>query len=279
MLLKVCYFGMIQIRISDPWDRGGSRIFFRRGALVSCSTSTPINHIVLFCFVFFCRIPVVLENRRSSRGGGGGGGPPRPPPPPLHPPPRSAPAWDHSDNGRSNEPMNHFQSGFTNRFIWSNMIQVISDHWFWSWSSQRNAPLVLHVEKKKAYIVPSTIVSSEYRSIMVSTEAISSKSTISCHKASACTICKMWVRLPSLTLARTRSHTPQCSTGGGGRIWNPSLEFSICCGISKRFHLQWKVLIFLTRWAIFYGWLVCWKSATSPNMVAVLGAILNFAQN
>ena len=36
------------------------------GAPVSCSTSTPINHIV---FVFR-RIPVVLENRRSSQGGG-----------------------------------------------------------------------------------------------------------------------------------------------------------------------------------------------------------------
>ena len=32
----------------------------------SCSTSTPINHIVFF----FCRIPVVLENRRSSQGAG-----------------------------------------------------------------------------------------------------------------------------------------------------------------------------------------------------------------
>ena len=38
-------------------------------ALVSCSTSTPISHIVFF----FCRIPVVLENLRSSRGGGRGG--------------------------------------------------------------------------------------------------------------------------------------------------------------------------------------------------------------
>ena len=48
-------------------NRGGSGIFFREGgALVSCSTSTPINHIV-----FFGRIPVVLENRRSSQGGGG----------------------------------------------------------------------------------------------------------------------------------------------------------------------------------------------------------------
>ena len=45
--------------------------FLGGGALVSCSTSTPINHIVFF---LFCRIPVVLENRRSSRGGGGGGG-------------------------------------------------------------------------------------------------------------------------------------------------------------------------------------------------------------
>ena len=43
--------------------------FLGGGALVSCSTSTPINHIVFF----FGRIPVVLENRRSSRGGGGGG--------------------------------------------------------------------------------------------------------------------------------------------------------------------------------------------------------------
>ena len=45
---------------------------------MSCSTSTPINHIV-----FFCIMPVVLENRRSSQGGGGGGY--------AHDPPRSAP--------------------------------------------------------------------------------------------------------------------------------------------------------------------------------------------
>ena len=52
--------------------------FLGGGALVSCSTSTPINHIVFF----FCRIPVVLENRSSSQEGGGVH--------PLHPPPRSA---------------------------------------------------------------------------------------------------------------------------------------------------------------------------------------------
>ena len=39
--------------------------FLGGGALVSCSTSTPINHI------FFGRIPVVLENCRSSQGGRG----------------------------------------------------------------------------------------------------------------------------------------------------------------------------------------------------------------
>ena len=52
--------------------------FLGGGALVSCSPSTPINHIVFF----FGRIPVVLETRRSSQGGGGAH--------PLHPPPRSA---------------------------------------------------------------------------------------------------------------------------------------------------------------------------------------------
>ena len=46
--------------------RGGSRIFLGGGALVFCSTSTPLNHIV-----FFCRIPVVLETAGHLRGGGG----------------------------------------------------------------------------------------------------------------------------------------------------------------------------------------------------------------
>ena len=63
--------------------RGGSRIFLGGCALVSCSTSTPINHIVFF----FAEYQVVLENRRSSQGCGGGDGVRTP----LHPPPRSAP--------------------------------------------------------------------------------------------------------------------------------------------------------------------------------------------
>ena len=40
--------------------------FLGGGALIPCSTSTPINRIVFF----LGRIPVVLENRRSSQGGG-----------------------------------------------------------------------------------------------------------------------------------------------------------------------------------------------------------------
>ena len=63
--------------------------FLGEGALVSCSTSTPINHIV-----FFCRIPVVLENRRSSQGGGGGVRTPCTLL--LDPPLRGTSAWDAS---------------------------------------------------------------------------------------------------------------------------------------------------------------------------------------
>ena len=60
----------------NPWSGADPGFFLGGGALVSCSTSTPINHIVFF----FGRIPVVLENRRSSWGGGAH---------PLHLPPRS----------------------------------------------------------------------------------------------------------------------------------------------------------------------------------------------
>ena len=73
--LKPRYVSLKENSGADPG------FFLGGGALVSRSTSTPINHLVFF--YFFCRIPVVLENGRSSRGGGGAH--------PLHPPPRSAP--------------------------------------------------------------------------------------------------------------------------------------------------------------------------------------------
>ena len=67
-------YGTQNARVDPGFFLGG-------GALVSCSSSTPINHIV---FSFFCRIPVVLENGRSSQRGAH----------PLHPPPRSAPGME-----------------------------------------------------------------------------------------------------------------------------------------------------------------------------------------
>ena len=49
---------------------------------------------------------------------------------------------DHSDHGRSNEPMNPLWTSI-HRFIWCTVIQVISDLCSWSLSSQRNAPTAL----------------------------------------------------------------------------------------------------------------------------------------
>ena len=61
--------------------RGGSRIFFRRGCtLVSCSTSTPINHIV---FSFLQNTSCIRKPQVISGGEGVH---------PLSPPPRSTPA-------------------------------------------------------------------------------------------------------------------------------------------------------------------------------------------
>ena len=68
--LTLYFFPRWKVTLPKPGADPG--FFLGEGALVSCSTSTPINHIVV---LFFCRIPV----------GGGGVRP-------LHPPPRSAPA-------------------------------------------------------------------------------------------------------------------------------------------------------------------------------------------
>ena len=39
------------------------------------------------------------------------------------------------------------------------------------------------------------------------------------------------------------------------------------------------VSIFLTKWGIFYGWWHCWRPVTSPTMVAILAAILDFTKS
>ena len=51
--------------------------------------------------------------------------------------------WDHSDHGRSNELMNPLWTRI-HWFIWSTMIQVISEHWYWWGISQRNGPKDKH---------------------------------------------------------------------------------------------------------------------------------------
>ena len=57
-------------------------LFLGGGALVSCSTSTSLNHIVFF----FWQNTSCIRKPAGHLGGGGGGTRP------LHPPPRSAPA-------------------------------------------------------------------------------------------------------------------------------------------------------------------------------------------
>ena len=56
---RFSYLRVLTVTGADPGFFLGGR------TLVSCSTSTPRNHIVFS----FGRIPVVLENRRSSQGG------------------------------------------------------------------------------------------------------------------------------------------------------------------------------------------------------------------
>ena len=66
-LLFSLTFSVDFFMLSPNNNRGGSRIFFRRGCtrlLLYFNTNKPL------IYIFFCRIPVVLENRRSSQGGG-----------------------------------------------------------------------------------------------------------------------------------------------------------------------------------------------------------------
>ena len=47
-----------------------SGFFLGRGALVSCSALTPINHIVLFCFFFLQNTSCITKPQVISGGGG-----------------------------------------------------------------------------------------------------------------------------------------------------------------------------------------------------------------
>ena len=82
MVFKFCSRKGIQDGLAGA-DPG---FFLGGGALVSYSTSTPINHIVLFCFVLFvAEYQLYWKTAGHLRGGAH----------PLHPPPRSAPVLDY----------------------------------------------------------------------------------------------------------------------------------------------------------------------------------------
>ena len=82
MVLERPYYSdafVLRFRINTSTQGGIPDFFLGGGALVSCSTSTPMNHIVFFLQNTSCiRKPQVIS------GGGGGAHP-------LHPSPRSAP--------------------------------------------------------------------------------------------------------------------------------------------------------------------------------------------
>ena len=72
--------------------------------------------------------------------------------------------------------------------------------------------------------------------------------------------------------------------GAGGEGWgevdgNPTRSFWYVAVFRNDFAFSEKPLIFLTRWSIFYGWWRCWRLVSSPTMVAILAAILDFTEN
>ena len=82
----------------------------------------------------------------------------------------------------------------------------------------------------------------------------------------------------------TQIHTSTVVQGGeegrGGRCeWNPFPEFLICCSVRNDFTFSGKLFIFLTRWSIFYWWWRCWGRVTTPTMVTILAATLDFTEN
>ena len=79
MLLRVLTFSNRKKITPTGADPG---FFLGGGAVVSCSTSTPINHIV-----FFLQNTSCTRKQQVISGGGGAH--------PLHPPPRSAPVLVH----------------------------------------------------------------------------------------------------------------------------------------------------------------------------------------
>ena len=97
-------------------------------------------------------------------------------------------------------------------------------------------------------------------------------------------------RVTSLSWVNPRTykqiHTPLWykREGGGGVVdGTPPQSFWYVAvfwnDFTFSFTFSGKPLIFLTRWGIFYGWWRCWRPVTSPTIVAILAAILDFTKN
>ena len=79
----------------------------------------------------------------------------------------------------------------------------------------------------------------------------------------------------------TETYTPTVIQGGegGGLDGTPPQSFWYVAVFRNDFIFSGKPLSCLTRWGIFYGWWRSWRPVTSPTIVAILDAILDFARN
>ena len=95
-----------------------------------------------------------------------------------------------------------------------------------------------------------------------------------------CDVVSFFYRIPlnHRTYIQSHPHRGTRGTGGGGSI-EPPLGFWYVALFWNNFAFGGKPLIFSTRWGIFYGWWPRWRPLTSPNMVAILTAVLDFIKN
>ena len=79
-----------------------------------------------------------------------------------------------------------------------------------------------------------------------------------------------------LTPGRTCKFTPPLWYRGG--VWNPSLEFLICCSILKRFYLKWKAFDLLNKMRYILGVVALQEACDVTNNGCHLGYHLGFYQ-
>ena len=131
-----------------------------------------------------------------------------------------------------------------------------SSHFRWYWRIYSLVP------KKKLLLPVVSRMSGVYREFWA--------------KIMEITIRKLTVHL---TIGRTRKSYPHRGTRRAGVDGTPLLGFWYVAIFRNDFAFIGKPLIFSSRWGIFYGWWLCLRSVTSPNMVIVLVTILDFIKS